>query len=219
MDAKELSSQLKKPVGETGREIAKILNDSNSGLYDLTFETVSMQTKSENNILEIGFGNGKHFPFYFSEGKKLNVFGVDFSSDMCDEARILNRDLISQNKLHIHCADTTSLPFPDNHIDLAIAVNVIYFLDPPGPHLKEIQRVLKPGGHLLIGYRPRHAVEHLEFTKQNFILYEADELHALLKNNGFEIVKEETRRYQKKAADNTDVHITDACILVRSIFQ
>ncbi|MEX2347863.1 MAG: class I SAM-dependent methyltransferase [Balneolaceae bacterium] len=215
MDAKELSSQLKKPTGETGLEIARALNDSNRGLYDLAFQLLEL--KPGQHILEIGFGNGIHFPKYFELQSQLKVHGVDFSRDMCEEARKLNSELINTEKLAVHCAETTSLPFPGNTFDLAVALNVIYFLDPPETHLKEIHRVLKPGGLFLIGYRPRHSVEHMEFTRQNFILYESDELKPLFEHNGFEIIEETVNSYEKLSMDGIRNEIKDACLLVRKI--
>jgi len=213
MDSKELSAQLKKPTGDAGREVAKALNDSNRKLYDLSFEMVDF--KPNQKILETGFGNGIHFPEYFALEPKLTVAGVDFSEDMYDEAKTLNSGLIDSGKLSVHCAGTSSLPFPDASFDFVIAINVIYFLDPPEPHLKEICRVLKTGGSFLIGFRPRHAVEHLEFTKQNFILYESNELKDLLGKSGFEVVKEKTNSYQKISVDETELEVTDSCLLAK----
>lgn len=213
MDSKELSSQLKKPTGEAGREVAKALNDSNRGLYDLSFEMVDL--KPNQQILEIGFGNGTHFPEYFKLEPEISVAGVDFSDDMCQEAKTQNQGLIHSGKLSIHCAETSSLPFPDASFDLVIAINVIYFLDPPEVHLKEIYRILKTGGSFLIGFRPRHAVEHLEFTKQNFILYESDELRKLAEENGFEVKNEQTKSYKKLSVDETELTVKDSCLLAR----
>lgn len=213
MDSKELSSQLKKPTGDAGREVAKALNDSNKGLYDLTFEMVNLEPNQ--HILEIGFGNGTHFPEYFELEPEVTVTGVDFSEDMCHEAKILNPDLIHSGKLSIHCAETSSLPFPDASFDLIIAINVIYFLEPPELHLKEIRRVIKTGGSLLIGFRPRHSVEHLEFTKENFILYETDELRKLVEDNGFEVARERTNTYQKDSVDETEFMVKDTCLFLK----
>lgn len=215
MNPIELSSQLRKPSGEAGKEIGKALNESNRGLYELAFKIMELQENER--VLEIGFGNGIHFPQYFRLEPDLTVTGVDFSQDMCDEANAGNSDLIDSKKLSLLCEETSALPFSNNHFDLAVALNVIYFLDPPEPHLKEIGRVLKPGGRFLIGYRPRHSVEHLEFTKQNFILYETEELEVLLQNNGFEIQRKETNTYQKLSPDNTELTVTDACLIAKKM--
>ncbi|SMO94102.1 class I SAM-dependent methyltransferase [Gracilimonas mengyeensis] len=215
MNSAELSSQLRKPTGANGLEIAEALNDSNKSLYELTFEMIAPE--SGHHLLEIGFGNGKHFPKYFEKEQNLQLTGVDFSKDMCQAARQLNASLIETGKLTIHCDETSSLPFPEAHFDMAIALNVIYFLDPPETHLREIHRVLKPNGLFLIGYRPRHTVEHLDFTKQGFTLYEANELISLLENNGFQIVKEQNQVSSKTSVEGKEVTVKDACLLVKKI--
>lgn len=215
MNPIELSSQLRKPTGEVGKEVAKALNESNQGLYEMAFESMNLQ--KDDRILEIGFGNGLHFPEYFKLQPRLSVTGVDFSKDMCEEAKTNNEELITSKKLSLCCKETSELPFSENQFDLVAALNVIYFLDPPEIHLMEIHRVLKPGGLFLIGYRPRHSVEHLAFTKQNFILYEQDELTALLEMHNFEKVRAETKSYKKMTVDNKELNITDSCVIVKKV--
>lgn len=215
MNPAELSQQLKKPTGETGLKVALELNKSNRGLYELAFEQLELRDGAK--LLEIGFGNGKHFPDYFEMQQDLQIIGVDFSSDMCREAKSLNHELIEADKLSIYCADTTSLPFQDEKFDVTIANNLIYFLDPPEIHLKEIHRSLKPGGRFLIGYRPRHSIEKYEFTQQNFIMYESDELASLLEENGFKLIREESRSYQKEMEDGEIFDVVDHCMTVQKI--
>lgn len=218
MDPVELSSQLRKPTGETGKEIGKALNESNQRLYELAFQMMNLRKNDQ--VLEIGFGNGIHFSEYFKLQPKLSVTGADFSEDMCAEAKAYNAELIASKKLSLHCEETSALPFPDMYFGLAVALNVIYFLDPPKVHLQEIRRILKPNGHFLIGYRPRHSAEHLAFTKQNFILYEQDELdelESLFKQNGFEVIEENTMTYEKLTVDETMVTVTDSCLIVQKV--
>ncbi|MEQ8524568.1 class I SAM-dependent methyltransferase [Gracilimonas sp.] len=213
MDPKELAQQLRKPTGEAGLEVATALNESNQELYDLAFEVLNL--KPRQNILEIGFGNGKHFSQYFQAQPQLNLTGVDFSTDMCEEAMTRNSQFIEEGKLSIHCAETSSLPFQENEFDLILAINVIYFLDPPESHLQEIRRVLKPNGSFLVGYRPRHSIEHLEFTRHNFVLYETDVLVDLMESNGFKVSDQKTKSYQKLAVDETEFEVKDACLVLQ----
>lgn len=213
MESKKLSEQLRKPTGKEGLEVAKALNESNQGLYDLSFEMLDL--KPHHNLLEIGFGNGKHFSQYLEIEAELKLTGVDYSTDMCEEAKARNSTLIDEGKLTIHHADTSSLPFRDNEFDIIIAHNVIYFLNPPETHLQEIKRVLKPNGTFMIGYRPRHSIEHLEFTQHNFLLYETDELIELMRSNGFTVSDQRINNYQKSAVDGTSFQVADACLLVK----
>jgi len=67
----------------------------------------------------------------------------------------------------------------------------------------------------LVGYRPRHSVEHFEFTKHNFALYESDELIALMESNSFSILGQQTNAYQKVMDDKTEIEVKDACLVVK----
>lgn len=213
LDPLELSRQLKKPEGETGRDVAKMLNETNQNLYDLALSMLDLSPGDE--LLEIGFGNGMHFSRYFDIQSELSVTGLDFSSSMCKEAEVNNVGLIKEGKLRIHCSDTVKIPLEDQSFDWIIGLNILYFWDPPGPHLEQLFRLLKPGGHLLFGYRPRNTVEHLPFTQENFTLYEPEELNLLISEYGFEKVCEEVNSYNKEAPDRTMLQITDICLLAK----
>lgn len=211
IDPVELSNQLKKPSGELGHEVAQELNETNQYLYELAWEMIDFTPVQE--VLEIGFGNGKHLSQYFELNPDITVTGVDLSQEMCEEARAFHPDLIENKKLIIHCADSLSMPVADQAYDLVMGLNIIYFWDPLPAYLEEVNRVLTPGGKLLLGYRPRHAVEHLEFTKQNFILYEPDELEEVISTYGFTVVDHPKNKYSKQAPDGSDIEITDVCLL------
>ncbi|GAA5522724.1 methyltransferase domain-containing protein [Aliifodinibius salicampi] len=211
LDPVELSRQLKKPTGKTGSKVANKLNESNQKLYELGWKM--LETEGLRQVLEIGFGNGRHLSHYFEMNPDVTITGVDFSEEMCEAARSFHPDLIANNRLTIHCADAADMPVPDQSFDLVVGLNIIYFWDPPKPYLNEIARVLKPSGKLLLGYRPRNSVEHLEFTKQNFIHYEPEELNILLSQYDFNIIYEQKNVYEKEAADGNPVEITDACLL------
>jgi ubiquinone/menaquinone biosynthesis C-methylase UbiE len=55
-----------------------------------------------------------------------------------------------QNRIRIHAADVHALPFEAHTFDLVIAIGVIPWLHSERVALQEMQRVLKPGGYLLV---------------------------------------------------------------------
>lgn len=213
LDPLVLSRQLKKPEGETGRDVAKMLNETNQNLYDLALSMLELNPGDK--VLEIGFGNGMYFSRYFDIQPDISVTGLDFSSSMCKEAELNNAGLVEEGRLRIQCSDTLKIPLEDLSFDRIVGLNILYFWDPPGPHLKQLLRVLKPGGYLLLGYRPRNTVEHLPFTRENFILYEPEEINLLVSKYGFEKIREEVNSYDKEAPDGTMLKITDVCLLAK----
>lgn len=97
------------------------------------------------HILEVGVGTGKNFEYYPANAR---VTAIDFSSKM------LERAAKKKHRKHIavdlDLMDIQSLYFADNSFDTVVASFV--FCSVPLPHkgLKELYRVCKPGGQILL---------------------------------------------------------------------
>jgi ubiquinone/menaquinone biosynthesis C-methylase UbiE len=75
-------------------------------------------------------------------------------------------------------------------------------MENPVTELKEILRVLKPGGTLAVVIRPRSTMEGLPFVKHGFVTYEKPEATELLAKAGFTaVVAEETKEGEKEIGD------------------
>ncbi len=96
-------------------------------------------------VLEVGCGNGKTAVAMSKKG--YSVVAVDFS----ESAVRMCRDTIPDAGEFV-CASFTSLPFDDSSFDGAIAFHVLEHLtdDELSIAVKELERVLKDGSHLLI---------------------------------------------------------------------
>jgi len=75
------------------------------------------------------------------------VTALDFSEGMVNAARAKTRHL---NNIMIHEGDITSIEFPDDSFDAVTSVNVLYNIVAAEQAVKELCRVLKPGGKLVI---------------------------------------------------------------------
>lgn len=97
------------------------------------------------DILEIGVGTGQNLKYY-PEGK--NYTAIDLSEKMLEKAK----KYASKNKIPVKLlqADIHSLPFEDNSFDTVIGTLVFCGVADYSHGLKEVQRVLKPGGQLLL---------------------------------------------------------------------
>ncbi|WP_457590709.1 class I SAM-dependent methyltransferase [Geoglobus sp.] len=91
-------------------------------------------------ILEVGIGTGKNINYY----GKWEVTGVDISRKMLERALI--RAKKSGKSVDLIQADAESLPFKDGVFDGAISTYVFCSVENPVKGLREVYRVLKPGG-------------------------------------------------------------------------
>ncbi|MCR4378483.1 MAG: class I SAM-dependent methyltransferase [Rhodospirillales bacterium] len=93
-------------------------------------------------VLDVGCGDG-------ALTEKLShlgavAVGVDTSSAMIAAAQ-------TRKKGTFHVIDAMALPFPDGAFDVVTAVTVLCVCGEPDKMIKEMARVLRPGGRLLIG--------------------------------------------------------------------
>lgn len=102
------------------------------------------------DILEIGVGTGLTLP-YFKSGSR--VFGADLSLDML---KVAHRKVLSQTLDHVRglmVMDACRLGFGNECFDAVTAQFVITLVPDPEQALAEMDRVLKPGGEIVISSR------------------------------------------------------------------
>lgn len=110
-------------------------------LLCINFPTHDAKFPTPGRILDIGCGNGYSLVKYKNTG--WEVFGVEPSSVA---AKVGN-----ENGLNIFCGTLIDAKFPDNHFDYIRSNHSFEHVYNPNETLKEIHRVLKPGGKLFIG--------------------------------------------------------------------
>lgn len=113
--SKIVAKQLRKPSGILASKVGNEMNRTNSFLYDFTID--AMQLKSDESILEIGFGNGKFFNKLFSTADNLKISGLDFSPEMVKEAAANNKSISNNGELTLQLGSSNNIPFPDNSFD------------------------------------------------------------------------------------------------------
>jgi phosphatidylethanolamine/phosphatidyl-N-methylethanolamine N-methyltransferase len=97
------------------------------------------------HILEVGVGTGKNFDYYPVDAR---ITAIDFSQKMLEQAtHKKNRKNIS---VDLNLMDVQSLCYADNSFDTVIGSFVFCSVPLPRKGLKELYRICKPGGQILL---------------------------------------------------------------------
>ncbi len=96
-------------------------------------------------VLEIGVGTGNNFPYYPADAQ---ITAVDFSEEMLKRAQ--NRASRHKVKVDLQQMDAQNLEFADNTFDTVVASVVFCSVPDPIRGIREVERVLKPGGKAVL---------------------------------------------------------------------
>jgi ubiquinone/menaquinone biosynthesis C-methylase UbiE len=113
----------------------------------------ALDLRPTDNVLDVGTGHGGALSEITARAPGGVVTGIDPSSLMVELATSRNAAQIRARRVQVLKAGVESLPFPDETFDRAMAVHALYFWPHLDASLKEIARVLKPGGRLALVFR------------------------------------------------------------------
>jgi arsenite methyltransferase len=194
---KFLAAQLRQPTGWFGKIVmGDLLNKGNEKINRYAIEYLDLQ--STDRVLDIGFGGGVTIEEMLKTIETGRIYGVDFSDVMVAQAREKFKDAIEAGKVSIEFADVQQLPFERNDFDRVCTVNTIYFWEDLLVGLREIRRVMKSGGRLVVGIRSADKMKDLPFTQHNFKLYSPEAVKDSLIGAGFSDISIEHRDKDEK---------------------
>jgi arsenite methyltransferase len=198
-----LAQQFREPTGLVGRLIGFLFRINREGI-DWTIGQLDIQPTD--HVLEIGFGSGYGIQQAASLATQGRVAGVDFSQTMLEQATRRNAAVIDEGLVELCLGDATALLYPENTFHKAFATNVIYFWRDPLDNLRELHRVLKPGGRLALYVIAKENLLKFKLVTQTGVyqLYSGEDLVRLLTQAGFQRARFLTK---------TERHRTGVCVL------
>ncbi|WP_020562273.1 class I SAM-dependent methyltransferase [Methylosarcina fibrata] len=113
-----------------------------------------LDIQAHDRILEVGFGPGAGIQLLVKSASAGYVAGVDYSTEMVEQATTRNAEAIESGRCDLRHGSVECLPFEDNSFDKAMAINSMQVWPDASAGLQEMQRALKPGGRIALGFTP-----------------------------------------------------------------
>ena len=148
MAAVYLGGQVKKPDWFAGRLFAGLMNGSHASLTD--WALTHIEIAADATALDVGCGGGRTLSRLAAMAPDGMVYGIDYAKGSVAQSRAHNRKLVRTGKVVIENASVSQLPFEDGKFDVASAVETQYYWPSVENDMREILRVLKPSGRLMI---------------------------------------------------------------------
>jgi phosphatidylethanolamine/phosphatidyl-N-methylethanolamine N-methyltransferase len=127
-----------------------------SPFYDLIFGKILENGRrrafhyldsANKKVLEVGIGTGLTLPHY---PKSCHIVGIDISAKMIERARERVKKMGNGLKIDLEVMDACQMDFADNTFDAILSPYVITTVQDPEKFCREIIRVCKPGGQIII---------------------------------------------------------------------
>lgn len=184
--------QLRKPKGLLGLLMAKAMNLAHSKLTDWGLSHI--QINNDYTILDIGCGGGRTINKLAKIANIGKVYGIDYSYESVIVSRKTNKKFIKRSRVYIQKGNVSSLPYSDNYFNLITAIESYYYWPDLGHDMKEILRVLKPGGILIIigslYKNSKFGTRHQKWVKKlNMHYHTLEELHDIFSIAGYKDIK------------------------------
>ena len=141
-----------RPQGTLGRLGGIIMARTNADCG--AWVTDLLKVTPNDRVLEVGFGPGVVIQRLAKLAAAGHVAGIDQSREMVEQARARNATAIRDGRVELRHGSVESLPFDDNSFDKALAINSMQYWPQAVAGLREVRRVMKAGGIIVLGFTP-----------------------------------------------------------------
>lgn len=190
--------QCQKPSGFVGRLHLMLMNRTHSGVTDWGLTHVEIEKRC--TILDVGCGGGRTINKLAAAATEGKVFGIDYSEESVAASKRKNALLIKEGRVDVQQASVDQLPFPENMFDVVTAVETHFWWSDLAGGMREIFRVVKPAGKLVIiaevykGAKTKTSALVEKYAAQSGMKLLTDEEHRqLFTDAGFTDIRLDTK--------------------------
>ncbi len=199
-------------VMENAEETARLEKMSLISAYQPSTEVVKVSFEPGHRVLDAGCGSGLVAKYIADTFPGVKVEGCDQSAVRMEQAARL-RKAQGKEDIRFFCSPLEKIAAPDNTYDRLTCRHVFEFLKDPMQVLKEFQRVLKPGGKVILiqfdGFLYNYFHRNAELAELMRLLekgnptdsYRGRKLPAMLMDAGFGDVDWDVNVYGFKGED------------------
>lgn len=175
--------QFARPHGRLAAVFAALMNRGNRRLNQCSVEALAVNP--DQRALEVGFGGGMALELLLAGKGCVQVAGLDPSEEMVRAASRRLGPWIQDGRLTVRQGTAENLPWADSELDRVLSVNSIFYWPDPSRGVREIRRVLRPDGVLVLGLRTKAVADRIGIERLGYWSPSEDDLSALLTDAGF----------------------------------
>ena len=184
----KLVENAEKPDGFWGKLMIRSMNKGHSELTD--WALCHIKTEPGDYVLDVGCGGGKTVGKLSNMVGNGKVYGIDYSDLCIKKAEKLNHKNVLCGKVKLQKATVSALPFDSEKFDLVTAVETYYFWPDKLNDLREIWRVIKPGGRIMLVFemlKDKNDPERWSKVEErlNIEAVSREDIDAMLERAGF----------------------------------
>jgi len=172
------------PRGFVGRITAWGMQIGHRSIYKNVARVLELQP--EDDLVEVACGSGHFLKNYASQVR--GVAGLDLSELMVKMAAKKNKDLVAAGTAEFVHGEASQLPWEENRFSVATSMGSFTSFPKPVESLKEIYRVLRPGGRAVISieWNAEDGLDHTkEADKYGMWVWTEDDVRAMMTEAGF----------------------------------